>query len=206
MRGLLVIISAPSGAGKTTLAKALVEAHPEVRLSVSHTTRKPRPGDREGVDYYFVDDETFDKMVEEGAFLEWAHVHANRYGTSHAEVKRLRDQGVDVLFDVDYQGGVSIMKVHEDAVSIFVMPPSFEVLEQRIRDRGTDTDEIIARRLSNARHEMRQYGSYSFVVVNDDLSEAREAVLGIYRAARHRKKRMVQAAEAIIAEADAAAG
>ena len=98
------------------------------------------------------------------------------------------------------------LKVHEDAVSIFVMPPSFEVLEQRIRDRGTDTDEIIARRLSNARHEMRQYGSYSFVVVNDDLSEAREAVLGIYRAARHRKKRMVQAAEAIIAEADAAAG
>ncbi len=203
-RGLLVIISAPSGAGKTTLAKALVRAHPEVRLSVSHTTRKPRPGDRDGVDYYFVEDETFDRMVEDGAFLEWAHVHANRYGTSNEEVKRLRDQGVDVLFDVDYQGGVSIMKVHDDAVSIFVMPPSFEVLEQRIRDRGTDTDEIIQRRLDNARHEMKQYGSYGYVVVNDDLDEACDAVLGIYRAARHRRERMAAAAEAIIAEADAA--
>jgi guanylate kinase len=199
-RGLLIIISAPSGAGKTTLAKALVEAHPEVQLSVSHTTRTPRAGERDGVDYYFVDDGTFDNMVADGAFLEWAHVHANRYGTSNAEVKRLRDGGVDVLFDVDYQGGVSIMAAHLDAISVFVLPPSYEVLAQRIRDRGTDTEETIKRRLHNALHEMRQYGSYQYIVVNDDLDEARAAVLGIYRAAHHRKERMAAAAEAIIAE------
>ena len=199
-KGLLMVISAPSGAGKTTLAQSLVHAHTQIKISVSHTTRPPRPGDEHGKDYYFVDNETFDTMVEEGAFLEWAHVHDHRYGTSKAEVDRLLASGAHLLFDVDYQGGISIMESYEDAISVFILPPSQEILSNRLRRRATDTSEVIERRLKNALNEMKHFDRYRYVIINDNLSEAVTILNGIYTTQVHKLNRMRTAAESIIGE------
>ena len=202
--GMLLVISAPSGAGKTTLAHALMRQFPNIQISISHTTRKPRPGDEHGVDYYFLDDDDFDTMVKEDSFLEWAHVHSNRYGTSHKEVARLRAQGHDVLFDVDYQGGISIMEKHPDAISVFILPPSYAELEKRIRRRGTDAANIIDRRLANAVHEMRQYSHYQYTIINDHLEEAVKSLNSIYTTHAHKTTRMSARAGVIISGADEA--
>jgi guanylate kinase len=195
---MLVVISAPSGAGKTTLAHSLMRQYPNIRISISHTTRNPRPGDENEVDYYFVDDAGFDQMVADNAFLEWAHVHDNRYGTSHAEVERLRSLGFDVLFDVDYQGGISIMEAHGDAISIFILPPSCAELEKRIRRRGTDTPDTIDRRLANAAHEMKQYRHYHYTIINDHLEESVKTLNAIYSTQLHKTSRMAEQATAIV--------
>lgn len=195
---VLMVISAPSGAGKTTLAKALLGRYEDLRICVSHTTRPPRAGDVHGKDYYFLSDDEFDQMVLQNAFLEWAHVHDQRYGTSHEELARLRNQGFSVLFDVDYQGGISIMKDYPDAVSVFIQPPSLEVLDRRIRNRATDSAEIIERRLENAKLEMTQYPHYQYAIINDDLESAIDAIESIYRAEKQKTERMKPRIEPIV--------
>jgi guanylate kinase len=172
MSGTLLILSAPSGAGKTSLAKALVEAVPDTMISVSHTTRAPRPGEQDGVDYFFVSREEFEAMAAAGRFLEHARVFDNYYGTSRDAVERWLAEGKNVILDIDWQGARRIREQMPQAVSVFVLPPSREALESRLRGRGQDSDEIIARRMRDAVSEMRHYDEFEVVVENDDFQAA----------------------------------
>lgn len=174
----LIILSAPSGAGKSTLAKALRERLPNLAVSISHTTRAPRPGEQDGVHYYFVAPAQFQEMIAADAFVEHARVFDNYYGTSRAEIERLLKTGKDVILDIDWQGARNIKRAFPDAVSIFILPPSRADLETRLRNRKQDSDEIIARRMRDAISEMSHYKEFDFVVVNDDL----EAAIGDIRA------------------------
>ncbi len=171
-RGMLFIISAPSGAGKTTLAKALVNSVPGTVLSVSHTTRSRRAGERDGVDYYFVDGQRFQDMVREGKFLEYAEVFGNFYGTSRAAVEQQLSQGDNVLLDIDWQGAREVKRKMPDVRSIFVLPPSRSELEKRLRGRGQDSDTVIMERMRKASAEMRHHDEYEYLVVNDDFGQA----------------------------------
>jgi len=199
-RGLLVVISSPSGAGKTTLCKRLMDEFPAVKFSVSYTTRPPRPGERNGVDYNFVDGETFDHMVAQGELAEWAEVHGNRYGTTRAAVAEALNEGRDVLFDVDWQGGRQIKsQFAADAVLIWILPPSLQVLEDRLRRRATNAPDVIQRRLEMAKRELEAYGLYDYIVLNDDLEKAYSQLRSIYvsahltaRRAGHEAERLVQ--------------
>jgi guanylate kinase len=197
---MLLVLSAPSGAGKSTLVKRLLAQRGDFRLSVSHTTRAPRPGEVDGVAYWFVADPTFDRLVAEGAFVEWAHVHGNRYGTSHAEIERLSADGGNVLFDVDVQGGANIRKAYPESVGVFVLPPSMAELERRLRGRGTEPDEVVRRRLANARGELREAEHYDYVIVNDDLDRATADLLAIIQAAPLATGRMAGLVQALIEE------
>jgi guanylate kinase len=170
--GTLYILSAPSGAGKSSLAKALVESMADVTVSVSHTTRAPRPGEEDGVHYHFVDRDTFQAMVDRGEFLEYARVFDNFYGTSQKAVQDELDRGHDVILDIDWQGARNVKARMENAVGIFILPPSREELERRLRGRGQDSDETIARRMRDAVSEMSHYGEFDYVVVNDDFDAA----------------------------------
>jgi guanylate kinase len=171
-RGRLVIISAPSGAGKTTLARALVSSMSNVVLSVSHTTRERRAGELDGVDYHFVNNEQFRQMVEEGNFLEYARVFNNYYGTSQAAIEEQLSQGNNVLLDIDWQGARKVKQKVPDVCSIFVLPPSRKELERRLRDRGQDSEKVIADRMREASEEMRHHNEYEYLVVNDDFDQA----------------------------------
>jgi len=184
MSGLLVIISAPSGAGKTTLIQRLLADDPNCTFSVSHTTRAPRTGEKNGCDYTFVSDAEFDRMVSAGEFAEWAVVHDHRYGTAMAEVERLTSAGRDVVFDVDTQGGRALMRRFRNAVSIFILPPSMAEVKKRLLLRGTDDEATIALRLHNARVEIAIANEYRFAVVNDDLEAACKDIKTILEAAR----------------------
>jgi guanylate kinase len=168
----LIILSAPSGAGKSTLAKVLRERLPNLAVSISHTTRAPRPGEENGVHYYFVTPAEFERMVANDAFVEHARVFDNFYGTSRAEIERLLKAGKDVILDIDWQGARNIKRAFPDAVSIFILPPSRAELENRLRNRKQDSDEIIARRMRDATSEMSHYDEFDYVVVNDDLEAA----------------------------------
>jgi guanylate kinase len=202
-QGLLVVVSSPSGAGKTTLCRKLLAEFPEVVFSVSYTTRRQRAGEREGVDYHFVDDPTFQRMVDAGDFAEWAEVHGNRYGTTVTAVRQALDGGRDVLFDVDYQGGRQIKaKFEAEAVLIFVLPPSLEELERRLRNRATDAPEVIERRLRKAHDELKQYGVYHYLIVNDDLERAYDCVRAIYLAQQCTLQRMGRVAERLVKESE----
>lgn len=170
--GTLFILSAPSGAGKTTLAKALVDALPDVAISVSHTTRSKRPGERDGVDYIFVSDAEFLASVEAGEFLEHAQVFGNRYGTSRGAVERLLQQGKDVILDIDWQGARAVKKAMPQAKSIFILPPSRDALAQRLAGRGQDSTAVIERRMRAAISEMEHYKEFDYQVVNDDFAAA----------------------------------
>jgi guanylate kinase len=188
--GNLVIISAPSGTGKTTILKQLFAEVSGMTFSVSHTTRAPRAGERDGRDYYFVDQETFRRMRDEHAFLEWAEVHGNFYGTSRSEVDRHLRQGLDVILDIDVQGARQVREAAGRACfSIFIVPPSWEEQESRLRGRGTDAPETIRLRLQNARIEMRDAGLYDFLIVNDTVDRAVEALRSIIIAERCRTRR-----------------
>jgi guanylate kinase len=185
-RGLLIVISSPSGAGKTTLARRLREEFPAIGFSVSLTTRSPREGEVHGVDYSFVDRETFARMLADGGLAESAEVHGNWYGTSRAAVETALSEGRDMIFDIDWQGSRALAaQWPEDVVKVFVLPPSLAVLEARLRGRGTDDAQVIERRLRRAVEEMEHYPEYDHLVVNDDLEQAYQTLRAIYLVRRH---------------------
>lgn len=170
--GTLYVIAAPSGAGKTSLVKALIESLEHIRVSVSYTTRAPRPGEQEGVNYHFISHEQFEKMLDGSEFLEHAQVFDNYYGTGQAWVDSELKKGVDVILEIDWQGAQQIRRLHPDCASIFILPPSRETLEQRLRQRNQDSDEIIARRMQGAVEEMSHYVEFDYLVINDDFQTA----------------------------------
>jgi guanylate kinase len=191
MSGILFIISSPSGGGKTSLVKALLEAEPEVRLSVSYTTRPARPGEVNGRDYHFVTAAVFERMLEAGEFLESAVIYGNRYGTSQEWIERERAEGLDVLLEIDWQGAQQVRRLMRQVVSVFILPPSPEVLESRLRGRGQDSEEAVARRLAAAREEMAHVGEYDYVIINDDFDRAALDLRSIVRAERLRLARQL---------------
>ncbi|MBX7084545.1 MAG: guanylate kinase [Nannocystaceae bacterium] len=198
-RGLLFVVSSPSGAGKTTLCNRLRDEFPRLEFSVSYTTRRPRPGETDGVEYHFVDQPTFQEMIARDEFAEYAMVHGNMYGTSAVRVEQALAGGRDLLFDIDYQGGRKLRaSFPQDVVLVFILPPSIRALEQRLRSRATDSDDVIERRLRVAREELKHYDEYDFLVMNDDLTRAYDALRAIYVAEQHRKVRQATAAEAVI--------
>jgi guanylate kinase len=184
--GTLYVISAPSGAGKSSLVKALIEKTEGIGVSVSHTTRAKREGEQDGVDYHFVEKETFVSMVEQGAFLEHAQVFDNYYGTAVANIEEKLKQGEDVILEIDWQGASQVRKQLPYAVNIFILPPSLEALEERLRGRGQDSDEIIARRMRDAKSETSHYSEYDYLVVNDDFDNALAELKSIVLARRCR--------------------
>ncbi|MFC1749938.1 guanylate kinase [Pseudomonadota bacterium] len=184
--GTLYIISAPSGAGKTSLVKALVESTDDVRVSVSHTTRQMRPGEEDGVNYNFVSIPVFEKMVQENSFLEHAQVFDNYYGTSRDWVEQQLREGVDVILEIDWQGAQQVRPRMPDCVSIFILPPSRDELIKRLRGRGQDSEEVIQRRFQDDVTDMAHYSEYDYVVINDDFDEAQVDLAAIVRARRQR--------------------
>ena len=170
--GSIFIISAASGTGKTTLVSRVITNHPEIRVSVSHTTRAPRGGEIAGQHYHFIDPNKFEQLIDEGAFLEYAMVYGNYYGTSIEGVKMLQENGFDVILEIDVQGAEQVRRCLPEAVSIFILPPSFQILAERLRGRGTDEPEIIEKRLNKARSEIEQSLLFDYVVINDDLVQA----------------------------------
>ena len=179
-KGRLFVISAPSGAGKTTLIRQVMPQFPELGYSISHTTRQPREGEIHGTDYFFVTPEAFKKLIESGRMLEWARVHDNYYGTSKTFVMDRLNQGQSILLDIDVQGARQVMASGLPMTSVFIMPPSLEVLAQRLETRGTDSPEVIKRRLDNAVGEMEQRTAYDHIVVNDVLEDAVTALCRIF--------------------------
>ena len=171
-RGKLFVIAAPSGAGKTSLVRALMERRPALRFSISYTTRQQRPTERDGHDYFFVDKPQFESMVAAGEFLEHARVFDNYYGTSRAQVVQLLEQGQDVLLEIDWQGAQQIRRALPECRSIFVLPPSRAALEQRLRNRATDSDEVIARRLRDSIADLSHWNEFDYIVINDDFGRA----------------------------------
>ena len=171
-KGTLFVISAPSGAGKTTLTGQVLKQFPQLSYSISHTTRKPRQGEIHGRDYFFIEDQEFQARIAQDQWIEWAQVHGNFYGTDKAFVSEKLEKGENLLLDIDVQGAKQIMNSDLGLVSIFILPPSIEVLEQRLESRSTDSPSVIAHRMENARWEMDQQGAYNHVIVNDDLGQA----------------------------------
>jgi len=201
MDGLLVIISAPSGVGKTTLINRLLQVEPDCVFAISHTTRPPRQGEKEGVNYYFVSTEEFKAMVARGDFAEWAEVYEGCfYGTSRAEVDRLRSSGRDVVFEVDFHGGRSLMRLYPEAISVFVLPPSMATVKKRLTGRGTDDQSSMAERLSKARTEIATAHEYDYIVVNDDLDTAVDDLRTIVKAGRLRNERSAGLVRSLVAE------
>jgi len=186
MPGTLFIVTAPSGAGKTTLVSGLLERDPLVRLSVSFTTRAPRAGEVDGQHYHFVDVPSFRALRDRGEFLEWAEVHSNYYGTSKGWLDEQIRVGKDILLEIDWQGAQQVRKVFPKAVGVFILPPSLEELERRLRGRGTDSEEVIARRVLGARGEMRHVAEFDYVIINEDLPAALEDLVAVVRASRLR--------------------
>ncbi len=197
---LLLILSSPSGAGKTTLTRKLLGEHPELRFSVSHTTRAPRPNEVDGRDYHFVDRAKFQTLVAQGAFLEWAEVHGNLYGTSVAEIDRARAEAgcSGMIFDIDYQGARQIRVKKPDVVTVFILPPSMTELERRLRGRASDSEEAVLRRFETARLEIEHYALFDYLVVNDDLQRAYDELRSITVAERARRWRRSELAEGLL--------
>ena len=196
--GNVFVVSAPSGAGKSTLVQRLVQSVPSLVFSISFTTRKPRPGEVDGRDYFFVSDDTFDAMVREGGLVEWVQVYGHRYGTGRDWLKEVLASGQDVLLDIETTGALNLRRAIPDACMIFILPPSAASLELRLRSRGKDSDEQIAIRMKHARHEMELYLAYDYLVMNDDLELAYRQFESIVYATRARRERMAPAAQRIL--------
>ena len=189
-RGLMYVLSSPSGAGKTTLSKRLIAQNPDLVLSVSYTTRKPRPGEEHGKDYFFTDEASFLEMAGEGAFHEWAKVFDHYYGTPKAEVDEALSDGRDVVFDIDWQGARALAKsAPEDVVRVFILPPSLALLRDRLQKRAQDSDEVIDGRMARAKEEIEHWHEYDYVVLNDDFSRALEKLSDILQAERLKRTR-----------------
>lgn len=188
-RGLLYVLSSPSGAGKSTIAKMLLERDTEIAPSVSATTRPIRPGEEDGTHYHFVSDEAFDQLVADDAFLEWAHVFDRRYGTLKSDVGNTIDAGQDVLLDIDWQGTQQLKQVDPDIVRVFILPPSLEELERRLRGRRTDSDAVIAKRMERAAAEISHWAEYDYVLINDDAERCAARARSILEAERLRRNR-----------------
>jgi guanylate kinase len=197
-KGTLYIISAPSGAGKTSLVKALLESTDDIMVSVSHTTRGMRPGEVDGEDYHFTDVETFRSMIADNAFLEHAQVFENFYGTSRSSALDRMEQGVDVILEIDWQGAQQVREKMPEAISIFILPPSREELERRLRGRGTDADDVIAKRLGQAVEEMSHYKEFDYLVFNDDFDTALAELRAIVLARRQRAEVQIEANQEIL--------
>ena len=191
-RGLMFVLSSPSGAGKTTLTRMLISEIPELKMSVSVTTRPMRPGEEEGRDYYFVDQARFDQMVAQDELLEWARVFDNCYGTPRAPVEEALAAGRNVLFDIDWQGTQQLRgRAPKDVVSVFILPPSVQALEQRLHTRAQDSDEVIRGRMKKAGDEMSHFDAYDYIVINDNIGIAFESVKSILRAEQLKLERQV---------------
>jgi guanylate kinase len=191
MKGLLFIVTAPSGAGKSSLIGALLKDDPRVRLSISHTTRAPRPGEANGREYHFVDETAFIGMLERGEFLESAEVHGHRYGTSHAAVASAIKDDHDLVLEIDWQGAEQVRRLHPDSISIFILPPSLEELERRLRARGQDSESVIRRRMANAREELPHAPEFDYVIINKYFDIAQADLQAIVRAERLRSARQL---------------
>ncbi|MDB5687848.1 MAG: Guanylate kinase, partial [Rhizorhabdus sp.] len=189
-RGVLFVLSSPSGAGKSTIARRLLGADEHIRMSVSATTRPMRPGEVDGKDYHFVDLERFRAMVAAGDFLEWAHVFDHRYGSPRAPVEKMLDAGLDVLFDIDWQGAQQLFQSWGgDVVRVFILPPSLEELNRRLSGRGTDSDEVVASRMARASAEISHWDGYDYVLINDDVESCFGQVLHVLEAERLKRSR-----------------
>lgn len=189
-RGLMFILSSPSGAGKTTLSRMLLAKDPEIKLSISATTRPPRPGEVDGVHYHFVSPERFQQMVDEDDFYEWAHVFGHRYGTPKGMIRAGLKQGQDFLFDIDWQGTQQLFqKDQQDVVRVFILPPSLEELHRRLQGRATDSAEVINARMERARAEISHWDGYDYVIINDDIEVCFEKVRAILEAERMKRAR-----------------
>nr|WP_022847532.1 guanylate kinase [Desulfurobacterium sp. TC5-1] len=190
MKGLLIVISAPSGTGKTTLVNMLMRSFPQIEFSISCTTRKPRPGEVDGKDYYFISLEEFERKIEKNELLEWAEVYGNFYGTPKDKVLKALNEGKDVLLDIDTQGALQVKKNYPEAVLIFILPPSLKELERRLRSRGTEDEETIEKRLLIARRELSLATRYDYIIINDRLQEAFEKLKSIVTAERWKTQRV----------------
>jgi guanylate kinase len=191
-RGLMFVLSSPSGAGKTTLSRMLIAETPDLKMSVSATTRPMRPGEVEGRDYYFVDQQRFELMVANGELLEWATVFGNRYGTPRGPVEEALAAGQDILFDIDWQGTQQLRsRSPNDVVSVFILPPSATALEQRLHTRAQDSDDVIRGRMKKAGDEMSHFDAYDYIVVNDNIGIAFESVRSILRAEQLKRERQI---------------
>lgn len=200
MSFLLLILSSPSGAGKTTLTRKLQESFPELRFSVSHTTRKPRATEVDGRDYHFIERQAFEALAAKGSFLEWAEVHGNLYGTSLSEVERARAtagcQGM--IFDIDYQGARQIRAKVPEVTSVFILPPSMEELERRLRGRASETEEAVRRRFAVAEREIEHYALFDYLVVNEHVDRAFDELRSIIVAERARRPKRAELAESLL--------
>lgn len=198
--GTLYTVSAPSGAGKTSLVAALVKSNPEVCVSVSHTTRPMRPGEVDGINYHFVDHATFEKMLAEDAFLEHARVFSNLYGTSQRWVEETLAQGVDVILEIDWQGAQQVRKLIPETVSLFILPPSLACLRQRLTGRGTDAESVIDARMAEAISEMSHYGEADYLIVNDDFTTALAQFQALVTSQHLRLARQMEKHKVLIAD------
>lgn len=199
---LVIVVSGPSGAGKSTILQRVLLEVPRLLFSVSHTTRPPRPGEREGSDYHYVSRDEFQRLATGEKFVEWAEVHGQCYGTARSEYDRAAEEGVDLLLDLDVQGAKSVRKTFPDAVAIFILPPSYEHLERRLRSRGPADEATYARRLQVAAEELRMFPEYDYAIINYDLDESVESLKAIIRAARSRTRRVEPAARKILSTFD----
>ncbi len=186
--GLVFVVSAPSGAGKTTLCRAVTDSLENLRHSISCTTRNPRPGEKEGRDYFFVTEEKFRSSVRAGDFAEWAEVHSHLYGTSRQALDKMVANGIDVILDIDTQGAKQIRKTYEKAIFLFILPPSLEILEERLRNRRSDDSDEIKKRMRQAREEIREYAMYDYIIVNRDFDRALNELRSIIVAERCRTR------------------
>ncbi len=203
MQGNLYIVSAPSGAGKTSLVRALLEQDRAIRLSVSYTTRAARPGEEEGIHYHFIGRDEFQRRLEAGDFLESAEVYGNYYGTSHSWVVSRLEQGHDILLEIDWQGAQQVRKLLPQAISIFILPPSLEALRQRLSNRGQDSQNIIDNRMKSARDEVSHAAEFDYVIINDDFYSALQDLAAVTRAERLRTARQLCRQQALISQLSA---